>query len=138
MTSTFSTPLIASDVDDCRVFLLDDHTNTHLIVKHALPDSCVLTCCTTCAEARRALSTHPFDVLLLNLRLPDGPGVDILRYARTNESSRNTDTPAIAVTAQGLLGERRILLHQFDGSLSKPFLQREIVAALRPHVPLSD
>ena len=134
LSATFPVP----DVDDCHVFLLDDHTDTHLIVEHALPDSCVLTCCTTCAEARRALSTHLFDVLQIGLRLPDGPGVDMLRHARTHGSSRNTDPPAIAVTAQILLGKRGTLLHQeFDGCLSKPFFQREIVAAIRPHVSLS-
>jgi DNA-binding response OmpR family regulator len=33
----------------------------------------------TCAEARDALAESPHDVILLDLGLPDGDGIDLLR-----------------------------------------------------------
>jgi len=48
----------------------------------------------------------------------------------------HTDPPAIAVTAQILLGERGMLRRQgFDGYLSKPFQRADLLALFRAHLP---
>lgn len=51
--------------------------------------------CSNLAEARDALVAHPFDLIVLDVLLPDGNGVDFLRELRT--------IPATAVTPVVLL-----------------------------------
>lgn len=51
------------------------------------------------AAGREALLTEPVDILLLDVRLPDGNGLDLLRDIRSDNSSK--DLPVVVVTAYG-------------------------------------
>lgn len=125
-------------MDDCQLFLLDDYADIYLLVEHALSDICSLTCCATCREARALLTTRSFDILMLDLRLPDGSGIDMLRYTRRQATSRNVNTPAIAMTAQVLpKQEERLLNHGFDAYLPKPFSKTEIRTVVHEQMAMS-
>jgi len=58
----------------------------------------------TLDEARTALRTHPADGLLLDLHLPDGSGLDLLRDIRAHGGTARL--PVLVITAEG---EDRIL-----------------------------
>jgi two-component system, OmpR family, phosphate regulon response regulator PhoB len=58
----------------------------------------------TLSEARTALRAQPTDGLLLDLHLPDGSGLDLLRDLR--EQDRTARLPVLVITAEG---EDRIL-----------------------------
>jgi len=58
----------------------------------------------TLDEARTALRTHPADGLLLDLHLPDGSGLDLLRDIRAQGGTARL--PVLVITAEG---EDRIL-----------------------------
>ena len=53
--------------------------------------------CSTLAEARSAVRDSRFDLLILDLNLPDGNGYDFLREYR-----RQSDTPVLILTANDL------------------------------------
>ncbi len=55
----------------------------------------------TIADGRAALIKELPDILLLDVRLPDGNGLDLLRDIRSRDSSRNL--PVVVVTAYGEL-----------------------------------
>ena len=55
----------------------------------------------TIADGRAALIRELPDILLLDVRLPDGNGLDLLRDIRSRDSSRNL--PVVVVTAYGEL-----------------------------------
>jgi two-component system response regulator DevR len=73
-----------------RVFLADDHEIVRRGVAelvHAQPDMEVVGEAGTVAQARgRILATHP-DVAILDVRMPDGSGIDICRELNAAESN---------------------------------------------------
>ncbi|HJQ60394.1 MAG TPA: response regulator transcription factor [Vineibacter sp.] len=79
-------------------------------------------------EARTATTAARYDVILLDLSLPDGDGLDLLAAWRRAGDS----TPVIAVTARGTLDERVQGLNAgADDYLGKPYAQSELVARIR-------
>ncbi|MFZ5789472.1 MAG: response regulator transcription factor [Pseudomonadota bacterium] len=79
-------------------------------------------------EAEAALGTTRFDAIVLDLGLPDGDGLDLLKRLRAQGHS----TPILIATARGELGDR---LKGLDGGaddyLVKPFEIAELAARLR-------
>lgn len=81
----------------------------------------------TLADAHAYLQTTAYDVILLDLQLPDGDGLQLLRVVR-NEGST---TPVIAVTARDGVADRVSGLNQgADDYLVKPFSLDELVARI--------
>ena len=83
------------------------------------------------AELRRTLAPGPagetFDVLLLDLMLPDANGLDLCRWVRSSMSA----LPIIMLTAQGDPASRIVGLELgADDYLPKPVEPRELVARI--------
>lgn len=80
----------------------------------------------TFAGAVAELDRSRPDLLLLDVTLPDGSGLDILRMVRER------DIPAILVTARGDEVDRVVGLEiGADDYITKPFSPREVVARVR-------
>ena len=93
--------------------------------------------CATIHAAWAALSVEPFDVLLLDLGLPDGDGLDLLaRLRRVAPNSRGAgpqpDLPVLIMTARDGVSDR---VGGLDGGaddyIVKPFDANELLARLR-------
>lgn len=81
----------------------------------------------TAAEARTALMTTSYAALVLDLGLPDGDGLAILRELRHRKDS----IPVLVLTARGGLHDRvNGLRSGADDYLVKPFALEELVARL--------
>ncbi len=79
------------------------------------------------AQAERMLADKDFAAILLDLQLPDGDGIDILRRLRQSGS----DTPVLLVTARGEEKQRILGLEAgADDYLVKPFSAYELAARL--------
>ena len=78
----------------------------------------------------RGLALHgrePADVVILDLMLPDGDGLDICRQMRAR-----SDSPILMLTARGDPMDRVVGLEMgADDYLPKPFEPRELLARLR-------
>lgn len=71
------------------------------------------------AQALALLQQEQPDLLLLDIRLGDGSGLDVIRSLRADPAF--DQVPALAITAQAMKGdESRFLAAGFDGYLSKP------------------
>ncbi|MEH3021724.1 MAG: response regulator transcription factor [Pseudomonas oryzihabitans] len=85
---------------------------------------------TTAADAARMsalLAEQRFDVIVLDVMLPDGDGFSLCRELR-----QRSDTPVLLLTARGEVDDRVFGLDQgADDYLTKPFEPRELVARLR-------
>ncbi len=96
--------------------------------------------CTTLACAWAALRVEPYDVLLLDLGLPDGDGVNLL--ARLRNATRTgglalpaSDMPVLIMTARDAVDQRIAGLDGgADDYLVKPFDANELLARIRAMV----
>jgi DNA-binding response OmpR family regulator len=83
---------------------------------------------TTAEDARAALAAVAYDALVLDLGLPDGDGMDVLRALRQGRST----TPVLILTARDALEDRVAGLDGgADDYLLKPFEMPELVARLK-------
>jgi two-component system, OmpR family, response regulator RegX3 len=81
----------------------------------------------TAAEALDAAREDEPDLVLLDLMLPDGSGLDVCRELR-----RDSRVPIIMVTARGEEADRIVGLELgADDYVTKPFSAREVVARMR-------
>jgi DNA-binding response OmpR family regulator len=81
------------------------------------------------ATARDLLDRQRVDLAVLDLGLPDGDGLDLLRALRHGESAT---LPVIVVTGRGEEADRVVGLELgADDYLVKPFFLRELVARIR-------
>jgi len=86
------------------------------------------TLCGTVEEALAALQRSKPDVMILDVSLPDGSGLDVLRETRSSGSP----LPAIVLTARGEESDRIVGLELgADDYVTKPFSPRELLARVR-------
>lgn len=81
----------------------------------------------TVAEATAALSNRPYDLVLLDLTLPDGDGIDLTRQWRAAKQM-----PIIHITGRTDEADRVMGLELgADDYIVKPFSLRELLARMR-------
>lgn len=74
---------------------------------------------TSADQALEMLRAAKPDLILLDIRLGDSSGLDVIRAIRADPAFR--DVPAVAITAQAMKNdESRFLAEGFDGYMSKP------------------
>jgi DNA-binding response OmpR family regulator len=86
-----------------------------------------------CESAREAMESRTPEVLVMDLGLPDGNGLDILRELQ----SQGDGGPAVVVLS-GFRQERNVLAAFEAGAndfMVKPFSPHELVARVRREVP---
>ncbi|MEP2704076.1 MAG: response regulator transcription factor [Roseibium sp.] len=82
----------------------------------------------TLDEARGCVDVQQYDVIVLDINLPDGLGTDLLKEMR----SRGDRTPVLMLTAEFSVDERVSSLDSgADDYLVKPFDHRELEARIR-------
>ncbi len=82
----------------------------------------------TLAEALKRLAQRRFEAVLLDLGLPDGSGLHVLRSLRDQDDR----TPIMVLTARGSVEDRVLGLDQgADDYLPKPFAIPELVSRVR-------
>ena len=120
-----------------HIFLLEDDETLGRGITMALtgPETSVV-CRTSLSSAREALEEDRFDLLILDVNLPDGSGLDLLRQVRAEGDA----APAILLTANDLeLDEVTGLEAGADDYITKPFslavLRARVNAQLRRSTP---
>jgi PAS domain S-box-containing protein len=81
--------------------------------------------------ALNALREGAFDLMVLDVHMPETDGFEVIAEVRRWERSTGGHLPVIALTARSMLGERdRCLAAGMDDYLAKPFHADEFAAAI--------
>lgn len=112
-----------------RVLIVEDDAETRALLQRALvKDGHVTHAVDSAAEALRAVQERTFDVVVLDLGLPDGSGVAWCNSLRHN----GFDVPVVVLTAQGAVSSRLACFDAgADDFLAKPFAVAELRARVR-------
>ncbi len=113
----------------------DDHRLAAMVRDYLAQQSFVVTLAEDIAQGFAFLQREPFDLVLLDLMLPDGNGLDVCRQIRALPSTASTTSPNVPIvmlTAKGDPMDRVIGLEiGADDYIPKPFEPRELLARIR-------
>ncbi len=112
-----------------RLLLVEDDPDLgEALVANLARDGFAVDLVADCASAEAALASNSYALVLLDLGLPDGDGLDIVRRLRRRRSS----VPVIVLTARDAIEDRVTGLEAgADDYLVKPFAHAELVARIR-------
>lgn len=118
-----------------KILLIEDDITLGNGIRLALQNpSLQITLCHTLAESRNVLDRESFDLLILDINLPDGSGLDLL-----NEVRKTSTVPIILLTANDM--EMDIVTGLESGAddyITKPFslavLRARVNAQLRRYI----
>jgi two-component system copper resistance phosphate regulon response regulator CusR len=116
-------------VQPMKVLIVEDERKVGQFIEQALAEQSHTTrLVDSCAAARDALAESPYDAVILDLGLPDGDGLDLLREWR----SSGFNEPVLILSARDSVEDRiRGLNRGADDYLAKPFSLEELLARMR-------
>ena len=80
-------------------------------------------------EAVEQWQSRPFDLILMDVQMPQMDGLDATRAIRDTEAARGGRIPIVAMTANAMAGDREMCLDAgMDGYVTKP-VKRETLFA---------
>jgi CheY-like chemotaxis protein len=90
-----------------------------------------VTIATTGREAIERLDRDPFDVVLMDVQMPDMGGYEATQLIRTREAGTGRHQRIVAMTAHAMNGDRdQCLAAGMDGYLSKPLEPKTLFAVV--------
>jgi two-component system, OmpR family, response regulator len=112
-----------------QVLVVDDHSPTRQLVQRGLEQAFHgVTTVASCEEAEDAVLSKTFDVVVLDVMLPDGSGIDLCRRLRRAKRY----VPILLLTARGDVRDRVAGLEAgADDYLVKPFAVSELTARVK-------
>lgn len=112
-----------------RLLLVEDDNELAKLLESLLKSNdYVIDLAENLAIARAAVLDNEYDIILLDRMLPDGEGLELLRFCK----SKNIQTRVLVLSALNELGDRVDGLDLgADDYLAKPFEPEELLARLR-------
>ena len=112
-----------------RILLVEDNARLNELIALGLSQAAMtVDCFATAQQGAAALATIRYDAAILDLGLPDGDGLNVLRDARRD----GVNTPILILTARDGLEDRVGGLNAgADDYFLKPFDMEELVARVR-------
>ena len=110
-----------------HILLVEDSTSTALVYASYLADDYTVTTSHSLADAQNQLLDFEVDGVLLDIRLPDGSGMDLLQQLRR----KHADLPVVMMTAHGSVDDA-VNCMRFGASdfLTKPFDKARLLVTL--------
>lgn len=112
-----------------RILVVDDHPPTQQLLRARLEgEGHAVQVAGSCAEASAALGKRAPEVIVLDVMLPDGSGVELCRSLRAD----GVTAPVLLLTARGDVRDRVIGLDAgADDYMPKPFAVSELLSRVR-------
>ncbi|MCE9561456.1 MAG: response regulator [Planctomycetes bacterium] len=131
-TSTFGSTKPSSVVRPLRILLAEDNAvNQRVAIRMLEPFGHTITVANHGGEAVAAISRERFDVILMDVQMPEMDGFEATRQIRAKEVGTGRRTPIVAMTAHAMAGDRdRCLTAGMDEYLSKPVHRDNLIRVL--------
>ena len=115
-----------------RVLLAEDNpVNQKLAVRLLEKQGHAVAVAATGSEALEALGRESFDVVLMDIQMPEMDGLEATRRWRQRENGSGRRVPVIALTAHAMKGDREKCIEAgMDGYLTKPIRLKELSQVL--------
>jgi CheY-like chemotaxis protein len=125
----------ASRVVSCgslRILLAEDNSVNQTLARRMLENhGHTVTVVSNGREALEALSSKSFDIVLMDVQMPEMNGLEATSIIRGREAASGGHVPIIAMTAHAMAGDReRCLAAGMDGYISKPVQMAELLQAI--------
>lgn len=116
------------DAEAKHILVVDDDTRLRSLLQRFLRESGFLVSVAKgAAEARRLMTQYQFDLLIVDIMMPDETGLEFLARLR-----QDNDIPVIMLTAMGETADRIAGLESgADDYLPKPFEPKELVLRIK-------
>lgn len=112
-----------------KIIVVEDSPEIQAGLKMLLGQNYDITSASEIKEAKQALQTNNFNLILLDVDLPDGNGFDFCKEVRTKAEWENI--PIIFLTGQTEVDQRvKGFSSGGDDYVVKPFLEKELVARI--------
>jgi CheY-like chemotaxis protein/HPt (histidine-containing phosphotransfer) domain-containing protein len=120
-----------------RILLAEDNaTNQMLAVALLEKEAHKVETVVNGKEALTALANRSFDVVLMDVQMPEMDGLEATSRIREQERATGKHIPIVAMTAHAMKGDReRCFAAGMDGYVSKPVQAAELYQALASVVP---
>ena len=124
--------LSAPDVSGHRILLAEDNPVNQMVVSKMLGKlGLTVVAVANGVAAVEAWKGGAFDVVLMDVQMPEMDGYDATMAIRALEAGSSARTPILALTANAMKGDReRCLAAGMDDHIAKPVLLADLVAAL--------
>ncbi len=119
---------VASEAGSMRILVAEDiPENQELVLALFENRGDTLRIVNNGREAVEAYQDEPFDLILMDIQMPEMSGVEATAAIRRLEAATQVHTPIIALTAHAMKGDReRYLAAGMDGYVSKPIRPDEL------------
>ncbi len=130
-------PSVGKSAQKLRVLLVEDNLINQRIALHLLEkQGYQVTLAENGFEALAALEKESFDLVLMDVQMPEMDGFKATAAIRAKEKITAGHIPIIAMTAYAMVGDReRCLAAGMDGYITKPPRPDELREAMRTHFP---
>lgn len=111
-----------------RILVVEDHPTTAKVTKKMLSDLNYIVDIASSGDMALSLTVeHNFDIIFMDIELPDIDGYEITRKIRTNQKLTNTHTPIIGLTAQASSENKRLCIEAgMNVVFIKPLVKEKI------------
>jgi PAS domain S-box-containing protein len=121
-----------------RILVVDDDPIGQLTIQRLLEiQGFEVVGVSTAKQALNALKDSPFDIVFMDIQLPDMDGVTAMNHIRNDEAFKErSNTPIAALTAYAMAGDReKLLASGMDAYLSKPLEEDDLQEVLDRLLP---
>jgi PAS domain S-box-containing protein len=116
-----------------EILVAEDDASNKMLIQHLLgKQGHAVVCVSNGREALEALTVQHFDLILMDVQMPEMDGIEATHLIRSGKSGVNSpDIPIIALTAHAMKGDReQFLLRGMTSYLSKPLVMEELITLL--------
>jgi two-component system, sensor histidine kinase and response regulator len=122
----------ATRADGLRILLVEDVVENQILAGELLRQrGYSIVVAANGKEAVQSFDRESFDVILMDIQMPEMDGVEATTLIRQREKASGAHTPIIAVTAHAMKGDReRYMSAGMQGYVTKPLRRQKLYDAI--------